>query len=1249
MSARRLLVAVFCALAGTFWLGAGLAGATKVVSGSFGSSGAGAGQFSTTAPGAVAVNATGEGGVSAGDVYVVDRSNFRINEFSASGGFVRAFGLNVGGAGIDVCTVTCQAGTSSAAAGGLVFPEGIAIDQATGAVYVSDETNHRIDVFSATGTFEGAFGWNVESAGANTLQFCTTTCQAGTAGAGVGEIGTAGGYLAVSSTGDVYLGDYTNKRVDEFAPAISAGAVTGVSFVHAFGWGVVNGASELQSCTTVSGCEAGLSGAGAGEFGTSAIQGIAIDSTGAIYVANEPATCAATNPCRVQKFNAAGTSASEFAAAQLTRTSGTSSSEAVNQIAVEASNNDVYLARPNTGATERDVLVFAGNGNFLATDGLGAGLPAATGLAVGAGGRLYFPEITNHEVYILQKPTYPSIDAFFSANVASTSVTLQAQVDPNGADTHYYIQYGGESCVADPSGCTDLQTPPGLDIGASETDQVVDVHLQALLPDTLYHYRIVASNATETTEAEATFTTQGVGGPLTLLDGREWELVSPPVKYGAGIIPQRREGDMIAASAAGDAISYIANNPVELEPEGNAAPEASQIIARRAPGGGWVNRTLDSPKEETQPLPAGDPLEYEMFSEDLSRAIMFPWGTTPLSPSATKERAPYLREEAACQEGSSSCFTPFLTREDTMPGAEWDPNPPYTVPGLLVDEHFRGATPDLSDSVFSSQVKLLEDGGEASMYSSLREGLYEFSAEGQLRFVSVNAAGVPVTGGFAGPRNAISSDGSRIIWCEEHCERSPLLMRDMATEETLTIAAGLPASEATAFQAANADDSKIFYTVQPVIHEQQLWECEVVEGAGGKLECVATEVAPETVGLTLGINEAATIVYFVSTAALAGEAKAGMDNLYVASLEDGKWEPRFIATLSSDDAHDWDPLEQMSARVASNGRYLAFMSDRSLTGYDNHDATSGEPDQEVYLYDEQTGRLACASCNPTGARPQGTHLVFEDQTLANSQSVWRSNWVAATIPTWENSDLQTPLGDPRYLSNSGQLFFGSSDDLVPQDTNGLWDVYEYEPEGAGGCAQAEGCVGLVSSGKSGQESVFLEASASGDDVFFITTAQLVPEDQDTAFDVYDAHVCSSAVPCTQSAVTPSPCSNGEACKAPQTPQPSIFGAPASATFSGAGNLESKPAKRSTPGGKKESRKGGASSKRQAERKRRLKKALKACRRAYGGQAGKRRGCESRAHRRYGGQGTHAASTARHGHAARGNGQGHAKRMHGRGR
>ena len=81
------------------------------------------------------------------------------------------------------------------------------------------------------------------------------------------------------------------------------------------------------------------------------------------------------------------------------------------------------------------------------------------------------------------------------------------------------------------------------------------------------------------------------------------------------------------------------------------------------------------------------------------------------------------------------------------------------------------------------------------------------------------------------------------------------------------------------------------------------------------------------------------------------------------------------------------------------------------------------------------------------------------------------------------------LYQSRYLSDSGRLFFNSGDALVPQDVNGTWDVYEYEPEGVGSCGPAAasgsvvyrperetasgvvepaGCVGLISSGRIGR-------------------------------------------------------------------------------------------------------------------------------------------------------------------------------------
>jgi hypothetical protein len=82
----------------------------------------------------------------------------------------------------------------------------------------------------------------------------------------------------------------------------------------------------------------------------------------------------------------------------------------------------------------------------------------------------------------------------------------------------------------------------------------------------------------------------------------------------------------------------------------------------------------------------------------------------------------------------------------------------------------------------------------------------------------------------------------------------------------------------------------------------------------------------------------------------------------------------------------------------------------------------------------------------------------------------------------------------------------------------------------------------------------MDASESGDEAYFLTSARLSPLDRDAARDIYDAHVCTSTSPCIAFPdVQSPPCSTEASCKASPTPQPSIFAAPASATFAGPGN------------------------------------------------------------------------------------------------
>jgi hypothetical protein len=306
-------------------------------------------------------------------------------------------------------------------------------------------------------------------------------------------------------------------------------------------------------------------------------------------------------------------------------------------------------------------------------------------------------------------------------------------------------------------------------------------------------------------------------------------------------------------------------------------------------------------------------------------------------------------------------------------------------------------------------------------------------------------------------------------------------------------------------------------------------------------------------------------VYFVARGSLAAGAEAGDHNLYV--RHEGV--TRLIAVLPSGEQENYDWSSQlgdvMRARVSPDGRWLAFMSEQSLTGYDNEQAGPGECEavisgasgtkhetggcSEVYLYGTDTQSLVCASCNPTGGRPVGGSLA----------SLW-------TAPLMASESGAFLARQPRYLSDSGRLFFDSADALVPQDVNGAEDVYEWEPSGVGTCStrtssgsseyasRENGCVGLISSGTSPAPSEFIDADETGEDVFFRTQARLSPQDYDTAYDVYDAHECTEVSPCSSVVTSPPPCETEASCKAAPEPQPSLYGPPSSATFSGAGNL-----------------------------------------------------------------------------------------------
>jgi hypothetical protein len=833
----------------------------------------------------------------------------------------------------------------------------------------------------------------------------------------------------------------------------------------------------------------------------------------------------------------------------------------------------------------------------------------------------------------------PALITSYATEVTPTTAVLGASIDPLGNDTTYYFQYGTQPCASEPSACSDRPAPPGEDIGAGETPIAKTLDLTELEPDTTYYYRVLALNSLgEATGPERALTTPKPTQTVTLPDNRAWELVTPTDKEGAPVEALTREGGVVLASETGNGLTYVVDG-AQGAAEGNRSPEMQQILATRG-ASQWANQDIATPNAKATGLTAGQAPEYQYFNPSLATALVEPAGAEPFLAPGVSYPTPYLRDNAA------GTYTGLVTEADVAPGA---------LPGSMV--HFLDASPDLSHVIVSSNVAL--EGPDSG------PGLYEWSG-GALSYVS----GLP--NGNAAPTaelgfhdrmltDSVSEDGTRVVWTnkEENAGNGHLYLRDTTTSETLQLDAAQGVSEpirgSAQFQAASADDSRIFFTdkqrltpdstAEPKYPEKaDLYECEIAE-EGGKQVCRLkdlTDAANEgehaaVQGFVFGAGQAADDVYLVGQGVLAtnengtGEAATpGAENLYWMHYDGSHWTTRFIAQLSSEDNVEWEgnrlgDAAFLTARVSPNGRYLAFMTAASPTGYDNVEANpeaKAARAEEVYIYDSADGGLTCVSCDPSGARPSGVLDHNESGEglglLVDRRKVWaeagHEHWLGGNIPGWTAQTLTSALFQSRYLTDQGRLFFNSPDELVPAAKDHKENVYEYEPSGVGSCESITGgCVALLSSGTSEHESAFIEASSTGNDVFFVTASNLLPQDTDTAFDIYDARVCTSASPCQTVPAPPAEaCETTETCR--PAPPPSTYGGGPSGTSTdnGSGNAIP-PAPKGTVLGITRSKPAA----KPLTRHQKLVKALATCQRHYPHSRTKRKACETRAQSRYG--------------------------------
>ena len=745
--------------------------------------------------------------------------------------------------------------------------------------------------------------------------------------------------------------------------------------------------------------------------------------------------------------------------------------------------------------------------------------------------------------------------AGYTSKLTESSVDLNAQINPMGFDTTYHFEWGTSTSYGN-------SVPvPDADIGSGSSDVPVTQHVSGLSANTTYHWRVVATNSIGTTFGQdhtfifQTAAPSGVGCSnealrveqvsMFLPDCRAYEQVSPVGKNESDVKNAFEGETRQQASVDGERVFYESNGAFPGSPEGITV---NQYLASRG-ASGWSTRPVDLPLTAIH-APSGAYIEYSLpFSPDLSTGV--------------------IRTEQALVAGAPGPEIWNLYVGHLLTGSYelvTDVNPPNET-GANSEVVPLGASTDFSHVIFSANDALTP---EAPWPNSFGSNLYEWVG-GQLHLVGLiptsgtsctGAECTPADGEEAGGRNyatydlvehSISADGSRIVFSTGRDESEKHIYDRLNATTTVDVSASQrtpSAGNASAhYQDASVDGSHVLFTSAGALTNdavpgsgENLYDYDVETGHLADL----TSANDARVGVLAGVSEDASHVYFVAEGVLAANsnshgdtAVAGQPNLY---LWNGG-QTTFIATTFIT-----EELQSQPTRVTPDGAHLAFDSRASLTGYDNNASNGtncgttpgvggGSPEPllcpETYLYDAAANRLICASCNPSGARPIGP-----------SELHW----------------LGSPLYRPRNLSADGsRVFFTSRDALLPGDTNGLSDVYEWEAVGSGSCQSSTadgGCLYLISSGSGASNSYFADASASGNDAFFETGDSLVGQDEDNLNDLYDARV-GGGFASQGTRVVPPACTSLEGCRSPLSEPPAQLSV-ASAELHGSGNLVTPP-------------------------------------------------------------------------------------------
>jgi hypothetical protein len=575
--------------------------------------------------------------------------------------------------------------------------------------------------------------------------------------------------------------------------------------------------------------------------------------------------------------------------------------------------------------------------------------------------------------------------------------------------------------------------------------------------------------------------------PVGASAARHYEKVSPADKGLGDIVG---DGATTVAAEAGDAVAFNSRTPFG-DTVGSGTIGQTQYVARRTDEA-WVVRAVTPTPQPDAKQTFFVPTLLQLYSDDLRTAIIRAYDLPAVADDAPLRNSIYVEDTA-----TRALETVTVSQAD----------PPTIFDFLNYPQPFWGFSADARHVAFVTSTQFLPDAAPGV------PNVYQWD-DGVLSVANVLPDGNVAANGADTPTNlrgAISADGSRLLFTASTGGNTQLFLRIDGSRTAWVSETELDPSDpnyqpdpsGVQVKGMTPDGRHVFFlTDTPLLSGDTNGSADLyryTDSTDPSRDSNLTMISPDgdmANGELVGMSDDGERVYYQTltdrllawddgtTRLISGQVSIGgsLEGLHLTTAKPGY------------------------GRVTPDGMFLAFGTRATVDGVHGLTGEVTNNHREMYLYSLRDDTLVCASC-PSGA-------ATSDATVL--PAVTQGN------PTLGNAGFR-----PRFLSDDGDVFFSTGDALVVQDTNGVFDAYEYD--------RATGEVSLLSTGEGKDPATFADASATGDDVFIVTRQRLVASDRDDLVDLYDVRDGSALPPVVEQPTQPE--CEGDGCQPSPSSRP----------------------------------------------------------------------------------------------------------------